>query len=339
MKAVRIAALILLSAIPLCASWAQGSNNGQPQAELLGLMVHASDLQDVWSKGSQPFHLHLQVHAEHITARPVDGTYDEVWLAPDRWRREIAFPDFHQVEIGDKDSKWVSRNVDFRPSGARAISTALETLVRTSLRPDETVSGLRTSKKNGVQVRCADVKNSSAGRTLCFNSSGTLASDGDWSELFEYSDYMQFESKVFPRHIQAYQKGNRVLDIRAQELPLPPDLGPDLFVHDVSAQHMASCLRPAGEVPAKPVKTVVAEYPESARRAGKQGTVILYVLISGDGHVERTRVLQSVDPAVDQATVNAIQQWIFPPVQCGSVSLPSETEVPYKYSINILDIR
>ena len=67
--------------------------------------------------------------------------------------------------------------------------------------------------------------------------------------------------------------------------------------------------------------------------------MIVYVLISGDGHVEKTRVLQSVDPAMDQATVNAIQKWMFPPSQCGSESLPTETEVPYKYEIKIEVLR
>jgi hypothetical protein len=29
------------------------------------------------SSGSPAFHLRLQLHAEHITAKPIDGTYDE----------------------------------------------------------------------------------------------------------------------------------------------------------------------------------------------------------------------------------------------------------------------
>lgn len=60
------------------------------------------------SPGSKPFHLRVRFHAfageelltpgektQFITG---DGTYDETWLEPHHWRREVTLADYHAVE-------------------------------------------------------------------------------------------------------------------------------------------------------------------------------------------------------------------------------------------------
>jgi len=301
------------------------------QKEASELLARAASLQNVWAKGGSPFHLHLQIHAERITAKPVDGTYEEIWLAPDKWRRETSFPGLTQVEIGDKDSKWVSRNVDFRPSVAYATSRALDNLTRSEYWPDEKATNVRTRKKNGVALRCVELQTGPRSRTLCFDPAGVLSSEETAVDRFEYSDYGPLENKTFPRQIQVYQSGNKVLEIRAEELSFPSKLGPYSFTHDSSAQRMATCERFAQEIP---IKKVTPHYPESDRRARRAGTVILYAQISAEGLVQKVRVVQSVTPSLDQATIDAVQQWVYAPVQCGTVPLPTEREVSVNYALS-----
>jgi protein TonB len=53
-------------------------------------------------------------------------------------------------------------------------------------------------------------------------------------------------------------------------------------------------------------------YPEVARQARVEGTVILEAVIDTTGRVTQLRVLRSV-PLLDQAAIEAVQQWRYTP--------------------------
>jgi protein TonB len=63
-----------------------------------------------------------------------------------------------------------------------------------------------------------------------------------------------------------------------------------------------------------PVKTtdVAPVYPVIAKNAHVQGVVILEAVLNAQGGVESVRVLRSI-PLLDQAAVDAVQQWRFTP--------------------------
>ncbi len=68
-----------------------------------------------------------------------------------------------------------------------------------------------------------------------------------------------------------------------------------------------------GEVePPKLIKQVDPVYPEDARKQGIEGTVILEVTIDVEGKVKDVKVLESI-PALDQAAVDAVKQWVYEP--------------------------
>lgn len=77
--------------------------------------------------------------------------------------------------------------------------------------------------------------------------------------------------------------------------------------------------RPAGPVrvaqlPVAPVKTVDARplYPEIARNARVEGTVVLEAVLDPTGRVTQLRVLKSV-PMLNQAALDAVRQWRYTP--------------------------
>jgi periplasmic protein TonB len=80
-----------------------------------------------------------------------------------------------------------------------------------------------------------------------------------------------------------------------------------------------SPLKPAGPVRAtelieSPRKLVDARpiYPEFARAAHVEGTVILEAVLDPTGHVRQVRVIRSI-PLLDQAAVDAVRQWQYTP--------------------------
>jgi protein TonB len=76
-------------------------------------------------------------------------------------------------------------------------------------------------------------------------------------------------------------------------------------------------------------------YPSSARRAGKQGTVVLSVDISTRGSAEAVRISRSSGhPELDRAALTAVKRWRFQPATLGGVKVPSRARVPVIFRLN-----
>jgi len=306
-----------------------GDTTGQQQ-EGVSLLARSMSVSNIRATGSVPFHLHITVKTEHITAKPLEGDYDEVWSAPDKWRREIVFPGLRQVEVGDKDSRWLDRNLDFRPHAVYLISWLVDSVVPPALFPEEDVEKVRTRKKDGMELRCMELKSVGSRRVLCFNGTGSLSSRDSDVSRFEYLDYGNFQGKQFPRTMLVFEDGHKVLEARVQTLEAASKIDATYLHPPATAKEMALC-EPMEEQ--KPKKRVSPEYPQAARAAHQQGAVTMYALLGPDGAVQTVKILQSAGPALDKASVEAVKQWVFPPVRCGATPLPTEQEVRVRFTI------
>lgn len=79
---------------------------------------------------------------------------------------------------------------------------------------------------------------------------------------------------------------------------------------------------------------VKAAYPEIARRAGLEGTVVVQVLVGARGVVERAEVIQGVHPLLDQAAVAAASRCQFSPGKQRGIAVPVWVAVPYRFRLN-----
>lgn len=66
--------------------------------------------------------------------------------------------------------------------------------------------------------------------------------------------------------------------------------------------------------PPKLVKSVPPVYPEDAKKAGKEGIVIIEATTGVDGKVASAKILKPVDPELDQAALDAVKQWTYEPM-------------------------
>jgi hypothetical protein len=86
----------------------------------------AGERMNLRESGAQPFHLWVQFHAnagEEMLAPGEksqfligDGTYDEVWLDPQTWRREVKLGDYHAVEVEANGVRKMQASSDHVPS-------------------------------------------------------------------------------------------------------------------------------------------------------------------------------------------------------------------------------
>ncbi len=74
-------------------------------------------------------------------------------------------------------------------------------------------------------------------------------------------------------------------------------------------------------------------YPDIAREANVDGTVVVQALVGKDGHVKDTRVVKSVQ-MLDDAAIAAVKQWVFKPALSNNKPVAVWVAVPVKFSLH-----
>jgi protein TonB len=104
---------------------------------------------------------------------------------------------------------------------------------------------------------------------------------------------------------------------------LPPDLGAIGSVGGPPIVAPPPPPKPAGpvrmaELPVPPRKVVDVRpvYPDAARHARQEGTVVLEAVLDPTGSVTQVRVVRSV-PLLDQAAIDAVRRWKYTPTIYG----------------------
>jgi periplasmic protein TonB len=80
------------------------------------------------------------------------------------------------------------------------------------------------------------------------------------------------------------------------------------------------------------VVNVTPIYPAVAREARREGVVILEAVIDASGNVTSARVLRG-DPLLDQAALDAVQQWKFKPATLNGEAIPVVMTVTVQFKL------
>jgi protein TonB len=89
-----------------------------------------------------------------------------------------------------------------------------------------------------------------------------------------------------------------------------------------------------GMDPPRVLRRVEPAYPEPARRAHRQGTVVLELHIDRSGSVARVEVLRRLGFGLDEAAARAAAQWRFSPARRNGVALPVIYTVTVNYRLS-----
>jgi len=79
---------------------------------------------------------------------------------------------------------------------------------------------------------------------------------------------------------------------------------------------------------------VKADYPEMARRAQIEGTVVVKVLVGPDGRVQNAQILQSVNPLLDKSAIAAAYQWTFFPGKQRNIPVKAWMAIPFNFRLH-----
>lgn len=104
---------------------------------------------------------------------------------------------------------------------------------------------------------------------------------------------------------------------------------------EAQAKSKATRIRIGGNVEAAKVITKVQPiYPESAKDAGVQGTVLLHAVVGMDGRPLQLQVLNSqINPDLARAAVEAVSQWRYQPTLLNGEPVEIDTTIQVKFSL------
>jgi periplasmic protein TonB len=78
---------------------------------------------------------------------------------------------------------------------------------------------------------------------------------------------------------------------------------------------------------------VAPQYPDIAREAGVEGTVMVQALVCSSGLIYDTRIDRSI-PMLDSAATEAIRQWVFKPALANHVPVAVWVVIPVRFSLH-----
>ena len=161
------------------------------------------------------------------------------------------------------------------------------------------------------------------------NPVGMTSSDAEGNFVFKALPAGEYEMKVFKPGFAKYRVPRVVLEPgRDLAMTVKLEIGSLTENVDVQAEGATKAslsteaakpkptrIRIGGNVEAAKVLTKVQPiYPESAKAAGVQGTVVLHVILSKDGRPLQLEVVNSeVNPDLARAAVEAVSQWRYQP--------------------------
>jgi protein TonB len=81
------------------------------------------------------------------------------------------------------------------------------------------------------------------------------------------------------------------------------------------------------------ITKVPPSYPDLAREANVDGTVMVQALVGKDGKVKDTKVVKSI-PMLNDAALAAVKQWVFKPALSNNKPVAVWVAVPVKFSLH-----
>ena len=86
--------------------------------------------------------------------------------------------------------------------------------------------------------------------------------------------------------------------------------------------------------PARLIKSERPDYPQEARKAGWEGTVVLRITIGTGGDVENVTIQESSGfPELDESAAQSVKTWQFDPAKLGDDPISSAVDLPVTFDI------
>jgi TonB family protein len=252
------------------------------------------------------------------------GTYEEFWVSPTKYKWILTGSAFVQTEYGIKNDILWTGQIYGLPNLVAEIGTQFVSPMMSSQTDEHVSSDLQQRTFGDSILACLsmrDVGGSTYGPIWCLDSDKPILQVVVLPQGVRVvrNSIFSFESSFIARDLQFIYQGNLVLSAHLDSIEKITTIDESLFL----APPEAISLKPkivdnsaAGNSPAVEVgsliKMVAPDYPLYAKENGICGTVILEGVIKKDGHVADLHVISG--PRIfQQSALDAVKEWVYKP--------------------------
>jgi len=317
--------LIFFLLLQLCLA----SANRIPVSKLVEQMIHRSTLAE---PGGKPFYLKATITDRDDPKSEFNGTVEEYWLSPTKWRRVIKLRDFSQTRIINGGLVYEENTGDYFPVTDELLAQEIvDPLPKSAVDLMNKLELMGAEPGSGVgQCMAEKYYNDADGRETRV----LLAYDCKtgllfylWSPTCCYgvmTDYRKFHNKIV-----AYATKDDPINIRIETLR-------DLDATDQALFTISQPTPPAKRITTKKVSDTEARrlivdkaaipWP-SVNQRPKEKSMNVDIVVGRDGRVKEARTYSAVDNAIEDAVLSAVRKWTFQPQNVDGVPAQIETKL------------
>ncbi len=326
MKALNICLILLV------ACYCVAESKGRADSDLL---TGALDHFDIRAGGGPGFHLtaKLQLIRNGVAT---EGSYAEVWMSRQQWRREIELGGFRRVEVGRGESRWI---LDTDNSAAKDdLNKVSGALNRPIFDKQLKFRGIKGKDIGGIKARCVQLKAFFGNETECINPADNtlLSSETSWAtggyESRTYADYEKVGDRVFPRVIEFTGTDHQKLAILISDIGLETSADSSQFEPPLGALELSNCPPDQLSHP-QPRSSPEPDYPEGQT---SEPSVILSAFVQHDGTLHNIEVVKSGGPAFDAEALRTMVRWRFEPARCNGNPVVTQVNLELQFRRSII---
>lgn len=314
------------------------------QDSLRNLPSRAVARSEITSSGSPSFHLQARVfEVTNPDNHKYDAEIDEVWAAPNKWRRTIKSANFSQVLITRGSSVSDQITGDYYPHW-------LQTLINAMFKPGVPLQGVDLTKSDdnpepagpatcrrfGYHVGISPVQNT-VFATYCFQN-GLIQSVGrpDYGDYGgDYSDYKRFSRKQVARKIQEWIEPGTTVEADIVGLDEVQSVDDSILAIEHPTQSLRTVFVNEQALRGAAIDSPPIQWP-TIHDGKPVGTLSIYVCVDRQGHVRETYGLNSDNPYMTDAARKQLMHWNFKPLSDKGESVQAESILTFAYQTRIV---
>jgi hypothetical protein len=303
-------------------------------------MIHRSTLV---APGGKPFYLKATITDKADTKSEFNGTVEEYWLSPTKWRRDVKLRDFSQTRIVNGDKIYEENKGDYFPLHAEMLANEIvDPLPKPAVDLMNSLQMMGAEPGSG-QGQCMaekyfdDAEGKETRVLLAYDcNSGLLIYL--WSPTCCYgvmTDYRKFHDKIV-----AYATKDDPINIRVDTLR---DLGsPDESLFAISQFTPPAKRIITTKLNETAVRGLVMEKTEilwpTVTKKPNEKSMTVDLVIGRDGKVKESWSYSPIDNATEDAVLSAINKWTFQPQNVDGIPAQIETKLTIPFPASMLAV-
>jgi TonB family protein len=267
------------------------------------------------------------------------GTYEEFWVSPTKYKRTFTGKAFTRTEYGTKNGALVSGDQDPLYSQGHEIRDGFFAPMPSLESIDKNTYVIEQREAGGVKYTCLNLKDALGkpyGSTWCLAPDMPILRVGLWSPDWQvvHNRILRFQGRFVAGDLAFIQQGKANLTAHIDT------------IESLGSVDEAIFLPPADAAPPKPmritisggaarsglIKSIVPDYPPLAKARGISGTVVLQAIIDKNGHIRDLHVISGPDQ-LQQAALDAVKQWVYRPYLLDGEPVEVRTQVDVVFTL------